>query len=72
MFNGGLDKIRQYVLLKYNGKYTITMVPDTKSDYLSNTDKIKLWAQRKTNGRCPYDHFNIIDSFWYYLPVWIN
>jgi hypothetical protein len=24
MFNGGLDKIRQYVLLKYNGKYTIT------------------------------------------------
>jgi hypothetical protein len=27
MFNGGLDKMRQYVLLKYNGKYTITMVP---------------------------------------------
>jgi hypothetical protein len=24
---------------------------DTKSDYLSNTDKIKLWAQRKTKGQ---------------------
>jgi hypothetical protein len=45
MFNGGLDKIRQYVLLKYNGKYTITMVPRIRNRIIYQI-QIKLSYER--------------------------
>jgi hypothetical protein len=51
MFNGGLDKIRQYVLLKYNGKYTITMVPRIRNRIIYQI-QIKLSYERsKTKGQ---------------------
>ena len=72
-FNGGLDKIRQYVLLKYNGKYTITIIPRIRNRMIYQI-QIQLSYKKKVKNKIKLVHmtiFNIMDSY-LILPASLN